>query len=263
MLAVITAGIFFAAIPLTAAARAEDPTKLPQPTTYVSDFAGVVDADSKQQIEALCTEVYEKAHATIEVVTIQSLDGMPIENFATQLEDKWKVGAKGTDKGVLLIVVVKDHKWRIEVGYGLEGILNDAKVGDIGRSVAPQLHQGQYGPGLLNGAQQVGNVIAADANVTLTQTPQQQPVEEQPVPTRSHGFPWFKLILFLFFLLVFARGGGRGGGWLWFLAGNMLGGGGGGRGNGDSGFGGGGGGGSDFGGGFGGGSGGGGASGDF
>jgi len=258
MLAVAAAGIFFVGL----AARAEDPTNLPQPTSYVSDFAGVVDADSKQQIEALCTEVYEKAHATIEVVTIQSLDGMPIENFTTKLEDKWKVGAKGTDKGVILLVVVKDHRWRIEVGYGLEGILNDAKVGDIGRSVAPLLHQGQYGPGLLSGAQQVGNVIATDANVTLTDTQQQQPVEQQPVPMRSHGFPWIKLILFIFFLLVFARGGGRGGGWLWFLAGNMLGGGGG-RGNGDSGFGGGGGGGSDFGGGFGGGSGGGGASGDF
>jgi len=255
MLAVITAGIFFGCL----TARAEDPTRLPQPTTYVSDFAGVVDDTSKQQIQAVCTEVYEKTHATIEVVTIQSLDGMPIENFATQLEDKWKVGAKGTDKGVLLIVVVKDHKWRIEVGYGLEGILNDAKVGDIGRSVAPQLHQGQYGPGLLNGAQQVGNVIATDAGVTLTGVPD----VPQPVRQSSRGFPWIKLILFIFFILIFVRGGRGGrGGWLWFLLGNMMGGGSG-RGNGDSGFGGGGGGGSDFGGGFGGGSGGGGASGDF
>jgi uncharacterized protein len=252
MLAVVTAGIFFASL----AARAEDPTKLPQPTTYVNDFAGVIDADSNQQIQALCTEVYEKAHATIEVVTIQSLDGMPIENFATQLEDKWKVGAKGTDKGVILLVVVKDHKWRIEVGYGLEGILNDARVGDIGRSVAPQLHQGQYGPGLLNGARQVGTVIATDAGVTLTGVPEAPP---QPVRQSSRGFPWFKLILFIFFLLIFARGGrGTRGGWLWFLLGSMMGGGGG---RGSSGFGGGGG--SDFGGGFGGGSGGGGASGDF
>ena len=142
MLAVITAGIFFVA----ASARAEDPTKLPQPTTYVSDFAGVVDADSKAQIEALCTQVYEKAHATIEVVTIQSLDGMSIENFTTKLEDKWKVGAKGTDKGVILLVVVKDHKWRIEVGYGLEGILNDAKVGDIGRSMVAATASGAIRP---------------------------------------------------------------------------------------------------------------------
>jgi len=255
MLAVLTAGIFFAAT----TARAEDPTKLPQPTSYVSDFAGVVDADSKQQIEALCTEIYGKAHATIEVVTIQSLDGDSIEDFTTKLEDKWKVGAKGTDKGIVIVLSMSPHKWRIEVGYGLEGILNDAKVGDIGRSVAPLLTQKQYGAGILSAVQQVGNVIAADAGVTLNETP--QPVETQPVMHRSHGFPWIRLILFVFFLLIFARGGGRGGGWMWFLAGNMLGGGLGGRGGG--GFGGGGGGGSDFGGGFGGGSGGGGASGDF
>jgi len=258
MLAVITAGIFFA-LP-TLKARAEDPTKLPQPTTYVSDFAGVVDPDSKQQIEALCTEVYEKTHATIEVVTIKSLDGDSIEDFTTKLEDKWKVGPKGTDKGVVVVLSLSPHKWRIEVGYGLEGILNDAKVGDIGRSVAPLLTQKQYGAGILSAVQQVGNVIAADANVSLTETPQPQPVEQQPEPVRSHGFPWIKLILFVFFILIFVRGGGRGGGWGWFLLGNMLGGAGGGRGGG---FGGGGGGGSDFGGGFGGGSGGGGASGDF
>jgi uncharacterized protein len=257
MLAVITAGIFFAA----GIARAEDPTKLPQPTTYVSDFAGVIDADSKQQIEALCTEIYEKAHATIEVVTIQSLDGDSIEDFTTKLEDKWKVGPKGTDKGIVMVFAIKDHKRRIEVGYGLEGILNDAKVGDIGRSMVPQLQAGQYGPGILSGVQQIGNVIAADANVTLTDAPQTD--APQRVVTRSHGFPWIRLILFIFFLLIFARGGRGGrGGWLWFLLGSMMGGGGG-RGDGGTGFGGGSGGGSDFGGGFGGGSGGGGASGDW
>jgi len=255
MLAVVTAGIFFA----VAAARAEDPTKLPKPTTYVSDFAGVVDAGSKQQIEALSTEVYEKAQATIVVVTVNSLDGDSIEDFTTKLEDTWKVGPKGSDRGIVMVFAIKEHKRRIEVGYGLEGILNDAKVGDIGRSMVPQLQAGQYGPAILSGVQQIGNVIAADKGVALTDAPPS--VEPQPVPMRSHGFPWVKLILFLFFLLIFARGGGRGGGWLWFLAGNMLGGSG--RGNGDSGFGNGGGGGSDFGGGFGGGSGGGGASGDW
>jgi uncharacterized protein len=193
------------------------------------------------------------------VVTVKSLDDDSIEDFTTKLEDKWKVGPKGSDRGIVMVFAIKEHKRRIEVGYGLEGILNDAKVGDIGRSMVPQLQQNQYGPAILDGVQQMGNVIAADKGVTLDEAP--QPVEPQPVMTRSHGFPWIKLILFVFFVLIFARGGGRGGGWLWFLAGSMLGGGG--RGNGGSGFGGGSGGGSDFGGGFGGGSGGGGASGDW
>jgi uncharacterized protein len=231
----------------------------------VADFAGVIDPASKQAMEQLSLEVYEKAHATIEVVTIHSLDGADIDQFTTDLEDKWKVGPKGSDRGVLMILSINDHKRRIEVGYGLEGILNDAKVGDIGRSMVPLLRQNQYGPALLSGEQQIAGVIAADANVTLTAPVQQ--IEQQPMARRHGGNNWFGLIVFLIIIGIFL-GGGRGGGWLpWFLVGNLLGGGFGGRGGG-GGFGGGGGGGfggggGDFGGGFGGGSGGGGASGDW
>lgn len=250
-------------------ARAESVSQLPaHPTSYVQDFAGVIDADSKQQMEQLSLEVYEKAHATIEVVTVHSLDGADIDQYATDLEDKWKVGAKGTDRGVLMILAINDHKRRIEVGYGLEGILNDAKVGDIGRNMVPLLRQNQFGPALLLGEQQIAGVIAADANVTLT-APVSQPVQ-QPYRTERHGGNnWLGFVIFIVIMGIFL-GGGRGGGWLpWFLLGSLFGGGrgggfgGGGFGGGGGGFGGGGGGGGDFGGGFGGGSGGGGASGDW
>ena len=70
----------------------------------------------------MCAQVDRLAHAQIAVVTIKSLDGEPIKNFATALEDKWKVGKKGTDRGLLLIFAPNDRKYRIEVGYGLEGI---------------------------------------------------------------------------------------------------------------------------------------------
>ncbi|WP_158823465.1 YgcG family protein [Granulicella sp. S156] len=160
---------------------AESPDKLPRPTSYVSDFAGVVDAGSKQSLEGLCKETFEKAHATIEIVTIKSLDGLTIEDFTTQLDDKWKVGPKGSDKGIVMVFAIKEHKRRIEVGYGLEGILNDAKVGDIGRSMVPQLQKGQYGPAILSGAQQIAAVIAADAAGTIdtgvTTAPAVDPVD--------------------------------------------------------------------------------------
>jgi uncharacterized protein len=249
-------------------ARGESPAKLPQPTSYVSDFAGVIDATSRQNIEDIATQVSEKAHATIVVVTVKSLDGLDIEDFTTQLEDKWKVGPKGSDKGILMVFAIQDHKRRIEVGYGLEGILNDAKVGDIGRSMVPLLQQEQYGSAIQYGVQQIADVIAADAGVSIT-PPTQQQTMYVPHRERSHGSNWVGLIFFAVFLLVILGGGGRGGGWMWFLLGNMMGGGfgGGGRGfgSGDSGGGGfgGGGGGGDFGGGFGGGSGGGGASGGW
>jgi uncharacterized protein len=260
--AVIALVLLFAGS-LSGFARAESPAKLPQPTSYVSDFAGVIDPASKQNIEDIASQVAAKAHATIIVVTVNSLDGLAIEEFTTQLYDKWKVGPKDTDKGILMVLSIQDRKRRIEVGPGLQGILNDAKVGDIGRSMVPQLQQGEYGPAVLDGVQQLANVIAADAGVTITPPAQQQEVYEQPQRARHHGNNWIGLIFFVGFLLLMFRGGGRGGGWLWFLLGSMMGGGGG-RGGGDGGgFGGGGGDGGNFGGGFGGGSDGGGASGSW
>jgi uncharacterized protein len=253
---------------LLSAAHAETPAQLPKPTSYVADFAGVIDPTSKENIEQLAYQVYSKAHATIVVVTVKSLDGQNIDEFTTALEDKWQVGPKSTDKGILMVFAIQDHKDRIEVGSGLEGILNDAKVGDIRRSMHDDLIQGQYGPGIQSGVQQIATVIATDANVTLTQPQQQTEAPVYHYQQVHHGISWIKIIFFLIFLFVVFHGGGRGGGgrgWLWFLLGSMMGGGfrGGGGGFGGGGGDSGGGGGGDFGGGFGGGSGGGGASGDF
>ena len=124
--------------------QAERVQDLPRPANYVNDFAGVLSPGVQNSLDALCTQVDRQAHAQIAVVTIKTLDGEPIENFATELEDKWKVGPKGSDRGVLLILAVNDRQRRIEVGYGLEGILPDARAGDIGREMVPYLQQGNY-----------------------------------------------------------------------------------------------------------------------
>jgi uncharacterized protein len=247
--------------------HAETPDKLPKPTSYVSDLAGVIDPASKAQMEQLCGELDHQAHA---IVTVHNLGGDTVSDFANLLEENWKVGPKATDRGVLMLVSVDDHKRWIEVGYGLEGILPDAKVGDIGRSMVPQLHAGQYGPGLQTGLSQIATTITTDANVTLA-----TPIQAVPPPptystqsTHHSHFPWGLIVFIVVFLiLAHGHGGGRGGGgggsgWLWFLAGSMLGGGGRGGGFGGGGDGGGGDGGG-FGGFGGGSSGGGGAGGDF
>ena len=274
--------IAFALMLAGARAGAEAVKDLPQPTSYVSDFAGVIDPDSRTQMEALGAELLREAHATVEIVTVHNLGGDSIDDFATQLEDKWRVGPKNTDRGVLMIFSMDDHKRRIEVGDGLEGVLNDAKVGDIGRTMVPTLQAGNFGQAILGGEQQIANDIAADAGVTLTPL---APRPQQRRPMQHTGgfgiFPLIVLGIFLFFMFRGGRGGrgggGMGGGGLgWFLLGNLLGGGGRGRydgggggfGGGDGGFGGGGGGGGGnddggFSGGFGGGSEGGGASGGW
>lgn len=241
--------------------RAEKVSDLPSPTGYVNDFAGVLDPSVRQRVEDLCTQVDRQAHAQIAVVTIKTLDGdQSIEEFATDLEDKWKVGAKGTDRGVLMVFVMTPRRGRIEVGYGLEGILNDAKVGDIGRSMVPYAAQGDYNRAIPLGVQEISQVIATDANVTLTPIVRNDR-QTQPAPVQLSLWQILlgggTILLILFFLV---KSGNTG--ILWFLLGNIMGGGmggrGGGRGGGDDEGGGGG-----FGGFGGGSSGGGGASGDF
>jgi len=240
-----------------ASAPAESVSTLPAPTGYVNDFAGVLSPSTRQSVEDLCTAVDRQAHAQIAVVTVKTIDGdQSIEEFATALEDKWKVGAKGTDRGVLLLFVMTPRHGRIEVGYGLEGILNDAKVGDIDRSMVPAATQGDYNTTIPLGVNQIAQVIATDAGVTLTQPIYQYRRQRAPAAQLSLTqllIGGGAILLILFFLVKTGNTG-----LIFFLLGSLMGGGGGdGRGRDNDGDGGG------FGGFGGGGSGGGGASGDF
>jgi uncharacterized protein len=202
------------------------------------------------------------------IVTLDTLDGEPIEDVANTLYRKWGVGKKGKDEGIMLLVAIKDHKDRIEVGYGLEPILPDGFVGGVLREARPLLRQGAYGQALFAATQEMGNRIAAVKGVKLDFSLRaQRPVVRQ---RGNQGIPWPVIVLGVIALLFFLRrsggsgGGGGGGGFLTgMILGNLLGRGGGSSWGGGGGFGGGGGGGGGFGG-FGGGdSGGGGASSDW
>ena len=242
--------------------QAEKVADLPAPTGYISDFANVLSSTTRASLEDLCTQVDHQAHAQIAVVTVKTLDGdQSIEEFATQLQQKWKVGAKGTDRGILMLLVMTPRRGRIEVGYGLEGILNDAKVGDIGRSMVPASQQGDYNTAVPLGVQQIAKVIATDAGVTLTLSGPQHTyrrVQDQGQPIH---LSFLQIVLggglLLIVVVILIRTGNIG--ILLFILGNLMGGGGG-RGGRDGRGGGGGGGFGGFGGGS---SGGGGASGDF
>src|SRR5712672_883508 len=144
-----------------------EPIKQLKPTGYVNDFAGVLDASSSEAIRNIAQQIDQKAKAQIAVVTVHSLDGSDIESYASDLYKAWGIGPKSSNRGVLILLAVDDHKRRIEVGYGLEPILPDGKVGGFGREAVPLLRQNQYGPALLLITKRVANVIAADAGVQL------------------------------------------------------------------------------------------------
>jgi uncharacterized protein len=161
------------------------------------------------------------------VVTIHTLDGVDSADFANALEDKWKMGKKGSDRGVLVLLAVDDHKYRIEPGYGLEGILPDGKVGDIGREMVPNLRANDYDGAVTGAVSEVAQVIAADAKVTLNDDPALIQQQARPV---HHSAILGKLILLILVLIFFGgssifrmllgygllsgmmRGGGNGGG---------------------------------------------------
>ena len=141
----------------------------PKPTGYVNDLAGVMDAASRDSIEALARELDQKTGAELAVATLTDLGGDEIDAVAVDLFKAWGVGSKGKDEGVLILLAQKERRVRIEVGYGLEGILPDGLCGSIIRGVmAPELSQGRTGPGLLHGAAAVVGVIARDRGVTIT-----------------------------------------------------------------------------------------------
>ncbi len=212
--------LLLAAAPAFYAERVQD---LPKPTNYVSDLAGVLSPQTVQGLNGLCAQVDRQAHAQIAVVTVKSLDGEPIENFATDLEDKWKVGKKGTDRGIILLFAIQDRKRRIETGYGLEGILPDIKIGAINASIRPQLEAGNYDAAISSAVVQISQVIAADAGVNLQAAPRRGP-PAQPVKQLSLGellIGGTVLLVILFVLFRFAPSGTIG-----FLLGMFLGGGG-------------------------------------
>jgi uncharacterized protein len=123
--------VFF--VTTVTAQRVDD---LPKPTDYVSDLAHVLSPEAIARIDRICGQLdHSAANAQVAVVTVQTLDGEDAATYSDELETKWKMGRKGSDRGVLILLAVRDHQRRIEVGYGLEGILPDGKLGDIGREM--------------------------------------------------------------------------------------------------------------------------------
>jgi uncharacterized protein len=243
--------IVLAALLWCTAALCQPVKSLPRPTDYVSDFARVMSPEVKHEINLLAGQVDHEANAQIAVVTIETTDDEPIEQYAVDLYQAWGIGKKGikegADRGVLVLLAVKDRKRFIATGYGLESILPDAKVSEIGRQMVPMLRNNDFDGAISLAVNQIAQIIAQDAGVTLAPRTMQQRRQAQPVHI-SLG----KLIIFgilaLFVLAFLARAGGSG--LIGFLLGMFLGGGG--RGGGFGGGGGGGDGGGDGGSGFGG-----------
>lgn len=128
--------------------------EIPSPTSdfYVNDFSGILSQETKDYIMEVSEELFEKTGAQIVVVTMDTLDNESLEIYATDLLREYGIGSAGEDNGVLLLLVKEDREVRIEVGYGLEGAINDAKAGRILDTYClPYFEYDKWDEGILNG----------------------------------------------------------------------------------------------------------------
>jgi len=211
-----------------------------KPQGYVNDFANVLSAPAKQKLTALCAEVDSKTGAQIAVVTVSSLEGEEIEQYSVDLATRWGVGPKQQSRGVMILFAPNEHKYRFEVGYGLEEILPDGKVGGFGREAVPLLRQNNYDAAVLLMTQRVASVIAADKGVTLDALSGVPPPRAESRRTSPGSGISLNGIIFGIFVLIFlgrlilpflfgggSRNGRRGGNnwWIGPMIGGSMGGG--------------------------------------
>ncbi len=134
--------------------------QLPDYLGYVNDFAGVFGPDARI-IESNIAYIEDKATAEIAVVTIPELpENYDTLTYGVELFEKWGIGKADRDNGLLILLSIKEKKWRIEVGYGLEPIINDAKAGRIGREyLEPVFESGNYSTGVNDAVIVIGREI--------------------------------------------------------------------------------------------------------
>ncbi|MCU0857596.1 MAG: TPM domain-containing protein [Pontiellaceae bacterium] len=161
--------LFFLAEGLAAYAGSDRLLQELKPVGRVNDFAGVMSAEDRSATERLLAELENKTGVQIAVVSLKSMEGGQIDDFATRLFERWGIGQKGKDNGLLLLAAIEDRKVRVEVGYGLEGILSDAAAGRlIDQYIVPFFRSGDYSGGLRKGAEALASVTASGLGVALT-----------------------------------------------------------------------------------------------
>jgi len=232
-LAWLVLGLYLAVSPAASAQPKIPP--VPSSSIYVQDHAGVLSGETEAAINSLGARLTAATKAQVVVLTVKSLEGAAPEEYALAVLRGWGIGDKTLNNGVLMLIAVNDRQSRIEVGYGLEGRLPDAKTGRIqDEYMLPYFQRGDFNSGVLQGYRALVREVAAEYNAAI-------PVgESKPVVQRRDAAPetgwdqlpfWAKALIvagaagllmvdWIFFggnitmliLSILMRRGGRGGG---------------------------------------------------
>jgi uncharacterized protein len=202
-------GALWVLLALASSVHAQD-FKFPELIGRVVDQANVLPADARQAIDAKLVDLENKSSIQFVVATVESLQDRDIETYANLLFRKWALGEKKRNNGVLLLVAPKQKKVRIEVGYGLEGVLTDAlsKL-VIVNGMAPRFKAGDFAGGVTRGVDDVISVLTTD-----TSEWQKKPDLRPDSPDTMLGaiLPFLIVALVIFIIWRSRHGGGGGGG---------------------------------------------------
>jgi uncharacterized protein len=149
--------------PVTAKGQLE----FPQPKGWINDYANLIDTGTKKRLTTLCMEVDQKTHAQIAVVTIDSIGATPVGDYAHLLFNKWGIGHKEDNRGMLILLSRTEHEYYIAVGRGFEALFPNERVARIGAEMVPDLRAGRYSRAALHTADEIATIIANERGVKL------------------------------------------------------------------------------------------------
>jgi uncharacterized protein len=189
---------------------------VPPLKSRVMDYHGLLTPREEHHLEQALYNFENQTSNQIAVLIISSLQGEAIESYSIKVVDQWKLGDKEKENGALLLIAVDDRKIRIEVGYGLEGVLTDMIAGSIIRNdIAPAFRTNRYYEGISNA---LNSMMLATQNEYTAPKNQRRTSKDDGGSIGSLIF----FILFIFFGLLGGRRRGRGSGLFWLLLGSSM-----------------------------------------
>ena len=211
----IIAGIILLASCLQAAVM------IPTLKMMVNDEANILTSSQESELEQLLRNTMSATSAEMALLTVTDLSGLTIEDYSMRVVENWKLGKKDRDNGILLLVSINDRKVRLEVGYGLEDIVTDAKSSYIINTIiVPQFRQGDYYEGIHAGLSATSGLITSTYEISSEELAKYQ--QSQARKKKSGGIP-LGLIIFILFI-IFSGKRGRGGLLTGVFLGSMMGG---------------------------------------
>lgn len=185
----------------------------PKQNFYVLDEANLLSSDAEEKIVGINEKLFEQTGAQIVVVVLNQLpDNMTREETAVKLFEKWEIGSKEKDNGVLLLISMKEKKFQIEVGYGLEGTIPDMVANDVLNGMKEFFVEEKYEDGILYAFNQLLLNVEKEYNVKINENdinPQQIPSTQNSSGVNLRSI--LRLVILIIILSSFFRGGGRGG----------------------------------------------------